>query len=103
VTVSNSGTETLSAAVLKLTARQGRAGKAIVSRRIKLKSIEPGKSIRKNIAIRLSASKLKRGKRNLKIKLQLTNQGKTLAAKTGTTRLDFGQAKIRRPRDVSDT
>jgi hypothetical protein len=39
----------------------------------------------------------------LKIKLQLTNQGKTLAAKTGTTRLDFGQAKIRRPRDVSGT
>lgn len=102
VSVTNTGTGDLSGASLTYKAKQGKAGSAIMTRRLALPSVPAGKSIRKNITINLRSHLAKRGK-SLKSSVVVTYGGQALASSRGTTRLDFGQAKIRRPRDVSNT
>ena len=96
VTVKNTGTGTLNGATLRYTAKQGKTGKASMSKRLALPGIAAGKQARKTITINLRKSKFKKGgKKTLVQKITLTRQGTRLAARSGTTRLDFGQAKIR--------
>lgn len=101
VTVTNTGTGTLSGLNLQYSAKQGKSGRAKDSRRVTLPALPAGRKIKKTITVTLRKSQLDRRKLSVKLDFKLVRQGQTLAAKTGTTRLDFGQAKIRRPRDVS--
>ena len=102
VTVKNTGTGTLSGATLKYKATQGKTGKAKAARSIKLPDIPAGKTRRKNITINIRAHQTKRGK-PLKSTVSVVHAGKTIASRSGTTKLDFGQAKSRRPRDISNS
>lgn len=93
VTVANTGSAAITGAKLTYSARQGKKGKAIVSRRVALPGIAPGKKIRKTITINLRATKLKRSKPAIKLNFGVVQQGRTVATGRGTTRLDFGQVK----------
>jgi len=103
VTVTSTGTAPLSGVVLKYSAKQGKTGKAKLTKRVSLPTIPAGRSLRKNITINLHQSKLNRNKGPLMIRFDVVRSGQTLASKSGTTRLDFGQVKVRRPRDGSSS
>lgn len=88
-TVANTGTGSLSGLVLKYKATQGKGS-------IKLPTVATGKKLTKRLKVTLKKRRLKRGK-PVKLSFTLIRQGRTIAKASGTTRLDFGQPKIRRP------
>jgi hypothetical protein len=102
VKITNTGTGALSGLVLKYKATQGKSGKAKVSKTAKLPTFQRGYSTSKTVAVTLPKKKFKRGK-TATLTFSLVRQGTTLAIRKMTVKLDFGQAKSRRPRDVSNT
>ncbi|HNO97372.1 MAG TPA: choice-of-anchor D domain-containing protein [Solirubrobacterales bacterium] len=103
VTLTNTGTGPIAGAALEYKARQGKSGKAVVSKSVKVPALQSGRKTA-TVTVKLPKNRLSRGKgKGLLVNFELVHQGLTLAARRGTTRLDFGQAKSRRPRDVSDT